>query len=301
MRVTRVAGAVLCVATAVTMAITTAGCAQPTDGRPVADRATAEQATEDAVARGIDAFQNHFAKFGDEHARVYNYLNFGDTRITTEHESFKVGDPPAVLSKRRFAADGEWSLAFTPPGSGIDYVKLDPDHRFLAPTPWVTVPSLYADGFDTCLLLTAWAACKVDTSIGQTKLDAPDEQPSEARATEDGFEVTTGALLGVMFDEGIVSIPEEQRGELTDRMRETVVPVTIRLDHAMEFTGLVVRGTVADGDAPKLEIQLEYEVLGEAGESDLPELPATKDVTAITDKAALDQFWEKFNDRTPES
>jgi hypothetical protein len=212
-----------------------------------------------------------------------------------------VGEPPAILSKRRFSADGDWAETFTPPASPIDYIKLDADHKFLAPTPYVSVPSLYAGGFDTCSLLTAWAACNVDTSIGQTKLDAPDEQPSEARATEDGFEVTTGALLGVMLDEGIVSVPEDKRDQLTDRMLQTVVPVTIRLDHSMKFTGLVVRGTVSDGDATKLEIQLEYEVLGEAEESDLPEVPAAEDVTVITGKAALDKFWEKLNDRTPEN
>lgn len=298
MRVTQVArpltSALLCVAV-------TAGCAQPTTGRPVADRATAEQATADAVERGIDAFQNHFTAFGDEHARVYNYLNFGDTKITTEHESFKVGAPPAVLSKRRYSSDGDWAETFTPPESTVDYVKLDETHAFLAPTPYVSVPTFYANGFETCLLLTAWAACNVDTSIGQTKLDAPDRQPSEARATEDGFEVTTGALLGVMLDEGIVSIPEEQREDLTEPMLDTVVPVTIRLDKSMKFTGFVVRGKVTDGEAPKLEIQLEYEVLGEAEESDLPEVPPAAEITVITDKAALDQFWEKFNDRTPEN
>ncbi|MFC4853284.1 hypothetical protein [Actinophytocola glycyrrhizae] len=297
MRVTRVTRRLVYALVGVAL---TVGCAQPTTGRPVADRETAAKATADAVRRGIDAFQDHFTNFGDEHARVYNYLNFGDTKITTEHESFKVGDPPAIVTKRRYSADGDWSETFTPPGSPVDYIKLDEDHRFLAPTPYVSVPSLYANGFQTCILLTAWAACNVDTSIGQTALDAPEEQPSEARATEDGFEVTTGALLGVMLDEGIVSVPEEQRGDLTEPMLNTVVPVTIRLDDAMEFTGFEVRGAVTGGDAPKLEIQLEYEVLGEAEESDLPDVPDEAEITAITDKAALEQFWEKFNDRTPE-
>jgi hypothetical protein len=294
MRVTsRLAGVVVCAAVA-------AGCAQPTTGRPVADRAAAAQATEDAVERGIDAFQEHFTNFGDEHARVYNYLNFGDTKITTEHESFKVGDPASVLLKRRFSADGDWSERVTPPGSKVDFIKLDADHAFMAPTPWVSVPSTFKDGFDTCFLLTAWAACNVDASIAQTALDVPDEQPSEARATEDGFEVTTGALLGVMLEEGIVSVPEDQRDDLTEPMLKTVVPVTLRFDGSMEFTGFVVRGTITDGDAPKLEMQLEYEVLGEAEESDIPAPPAAAEVTAITDQAALDAFWEKFNDRTPQ-
>jgi hypothetical protein len=297
MRVTRVTRRLACVVACAALAV---GCAQPTTGRPVADRATAEQATADAVKRGIDAFQDHFTNFGDEHARIYNYLNFGDTKITTEHESYKVGDPAAILQKRRFAADGDWSERVTPPGSKVDYIKLDADHAFMAPTPWVSVPSLFADGFETCILLTAWAACNVDTSIGQTALDAPDEQPSEARATADGFEVTTGALLGVMLDEGIVSVPEDERDALTERMRETVLPVTLRFDDAMEFTGFVIRGSVSDGDAPKLEIQLEYEVLGEAAESDIPDAPAAAEVTAITDKSALEAFWEMFNDRTPQ-
>lgn len=297
MRVTRVTRPLACALVCVAV---TAGCAQQTTGRPVADRAAAEQATEDAVKRGIDAFQDHFTDFGDEHARVYNYLNFGDTKITTEHESYKVGDPASVLLKRRFSADGDWSERITPPGSKVDYIKLDSDHAFLAPTPWVSVPSTFKDGFDTCFLLTAWAACNVDASIAQTALEAPDEQPSEARATEDGFEVTTGALLGVMLEEGIVSVPEEERDALTEPMLESVVPVTLRFDDSMEFTGFVVRGTVTDGDAPKLEIQLEYEVLGEAAESDIPEAPAAAEVTAITDQAAVDAFFVKFNDRTPE-
>lgn len=298
MRVTRVtrplACAVLCLAV-------TAGCAQPVTGRPSADREAAEQATADAVKAGIDAFQDHFTNFGDEHARVYNYLNYGDTKITTEHESFKVGDPPAILLKRRFSSDGDWSSRLTPAESTVDYIELDEDHAFLAKTPWVSVPSTFAQGFETCFLLTAWAACNVDASIGQTSLDAPDEQPSEARATEDGFEVTTGALLGVMLKEGIVSVPEDKRDGLTERMLDTVVPVTIRLDKSMKFTGFVVRGTVTDGDATKLEIQLEYEVLGEAKESDIPDVPAAEDVTAITDEAAADEFQAKLNDRTPEN
>ena len=298
MRVTRVSRPLACAVVCLAVA---AGCAQPTTGRPVADRAAAEQATADAVKRGLDAFQDHFANFGDEHARVYNYLNYGDTKITTEHESFKVGDPPAILLKRRFSTDGDWSQRVTPPESKVDYIELDEEHASLAPTPWVSVPSTFAEGFDTCFLLTAWAACNVDASIGQTTLDAPDEQPSEARATEDGFEVTTGALLGVMLEEGIVSVPEDQRDGLTERMLKTVVPVTIRLDRSMEFTGFVVRGTVTDGDATKLEIQLEYEVLGEAAESDIPEVPDPADVTAITDQAAVDEFMTKFNDRTPEN
>jgi hypothetical protein len=292
-RPARLAGAVLCVLLA-------AGCAQPTAGRPVADRAAAEQASADAVQRGLDAFQKHFVELGDEHARVYNYLNFGDLKITTEHETYKVGDPPSILYKRRFEEQGDWSETIWPSGSEVDYIKLDSDHAFLAPTPWVSVPSLYKDGFENCFLITAWVACHLDKAIGQTKLDAPDEQPNDATATDDGFEVTTGAQLKIMIDEGFISIPEEQRDGLTDPMLETVVPVLLQFDEDMSFTGFEIRDSITDGDA-KLELQIEYEVVGEAKEDDVPDPPAAAQVTAITDQAAVDAFWDKFNDRTPQS
>jgi hypothetical protein len=294
-RSARLAGAVLCLAVA-------AGCAQPTAGQPVADRASAEKATADLVTRGLDAFQQHFVELADEHARVYNYLNYGDVKITTEHESYLVGNPPSLLTKRRFSEDGDWSETLWPSKSPVDYVKLDSDHAFLAPTPWVTVPSLYADDtFQNCFVITAWVACHLDTAIGQTKLDAPEEQPSEARATEDGFEVTTGALLKVMLDEGFISIPEEERDGLTDPMLNTVVPVVLQFGKDMAFTGFEIRDSITDGDETPLELQIEYEVIGKATRDDIPEEPEAAEITAITDKAAADAFWEKFNDRTPEN
>ena len=293
-RSARLAGAALCVAVA-------AGCAQPTAGQPVANRAAAEQATTDAVKRGLDAFQSHFVNLGNEHAKVYNYLNYGDLKITTEHESYKVGSPPAILYKRRYSEDGDWSMEVTPAKSEVDYIKLDKDHTFLAPTPWVTVPSLYKDGFENCFVLTAWVACHLDTAIGQTRLDAGDQQPSEARSTDDGFEVTTGAQLKIMMSEGFISIPEDKRDGLTERQLQKVVPVVLKFDEDMNFTGFEIRDSIADGDATPLELQLEYEVVGPASKDDIPDAPSASQITAITDKAAVDAFFDKFNDRTPEN
>lgn len=293
-RTARLAGAVLCVAVA-------AGCAQPTAGQPTADRAAAEKATADAVERGLDAFQQYFVNLGDDHARVYNYLSYGDVKITTEHETWKVGDPPDILFKRRFTEDGGWSETIYQAKSPVDYIKLDPEHAFMAPTPWVSVPALYKDGFDNCYLLTAWVACHLDKAIGETKLDAPDQQPRQARVTEDGFEVTTGAMLKSMLEEGFISIPEDKRAGFTDRQLAKVVPVVLRFDENMTLTGFEIRATVTDGDATPLELQLEYEALGKATEDDIPDQPADAQVTPITDKAAVDAFFTKFNDRTPDS
>jgi hypothetical protein len=271
-----------------------AGCARPTAGEPVPNQAAADRITIDAAVR---AFQEHFAGLGDEHARVYNYLNYGDVKITTEHESYKFGEPPMTLLLRRQDEDGDQSAILHPPNDPQDYVRLDERHAHLARTPWVSVPTLFQGGFQTCFLLTAWVACHLDNALAQTKLEAPDRLPQEVVRTGDGYEVTTGALLGLMIEEGFIAIPEDRRGEITEPMLETVVPVTIQLNENMRFAGFEIRGKVSDGDATPLELQIGYEILGEALEEDFPEVPPANQVTAITDKAAADRFWEQFNTR----
>lgn len=283
-------------ALAAVVLLTVSGCTQPTAGTPAPDRAAADSIT---VEAGIEAFQDHFANLGDEHAKVFNFLNHGATKYTTEHESYKLGDPPMTVLMRRRDEDADSSAILHPPDDPMDYVRLDSRHAHLAPTPWVAVPTLYQGGFETCFLLTAWLACHLDNAITQTRLDAPDRQPARARRTDDGVQVTTGALLGLMIDEGFITIPEDERAGITAAMRDEVVPVVIRLTADLEFTGFEIRGKVTDGDAEPLELQVGYEVLGESGERDFPAKPAASDVTTITDEAAADKFWEDFNARIP--
>lgn len=283
-------------ALAAVVLITATGCAQATAGTPRANAAAADTIL---VKAGLKAFQDHFKDLGDEHAKVYNFLNYDNIELTTEHESYKYGEPPITVLERRRDEDSDSSAILHPPDAPLDYVRLDQRHANLAPTPWVSLPTIYTDGFETCFLLTAWLACHLDNAISQTKLDAPDKQPKQARRTGDGIEVTTGALLGLMIDEGFIGIPTERQGEITAQMRDQVVPVTIKLDKDMKFTGFEIRGKVDDGKAEPLELQIGYEVLGKAKPDDFPDTPAASDLTAITDQAKADKFWDDFNSRAP--
>lgn len=283
-------------AVAAVVLLAATGCARPTSGTAAPDDAAADRIT---VEAGLQAFEDHFAELGDEHAKVYNFLNYDDIELTTEHESRKYGDPPVTVLERRRDDESDSSAILHPPNDPLDYVRLDARHAHLAPTPWVSVPTLYQDGFVTCFLLTAWLACHLDNAIAQTRLEAPDRQPARARETEDGVEVTTGALLGLMIDEGFIGIPTDRRDEITARMRDEVVPITMRFDADMRFTGFEIRGKVDDGEAKPLELQIGYEVLGEAREGDFPDKPAPGEITAIKDQAAADKFWEDFNSRVP--
>lgn len=273
-----------------------AGCAQPTSGTPLADQDAAATANEETFEQGLQAFRDHFSENTEnEHATAYNYINFGDKHLTTEHESFQLGMPPVILTKRRYHEDGDWSQILTPAKSPVDYIELDEDHADLAPTPWVSTPSRLQGDFHPCYVLTSWLACKLDTAISQSTLSAPDRQPKEVRVTEEGFEVVTGATLEEMLGQLFITLTEEEQAELTQPMLEQMVPVTIRFDETMTFTGFELSAKIADGDAPTLEIQLGYETLGDSTEDDFPEVPEATDVTAITDPAAAELFWTRFN------
>jgi hypothetical protein len=283
-------------ALAAVVLVSATGCTQPTSGTPAPDRKAADAIT---VKAGLKAFEDHFGDLGDEHAKVYNFLNYGDIHLTTEHESHKYGDPPVTVLDRRRADESDSSSILHPADDPMDYVRLDEKHANLAPTPWVAVPTLYQDGFQTCFLLTAWLACHLDNAISQTRLDAPDRQPAKAQRTGDEVVVTTGALLGLMIDEGFIGIPPEKEAEVSAQMRDEVVPVTITLDADMKFTGFEIRGKVDDGKAEPLELQIGYEVLGESSENDFPDKPAASELTTIADPVAAEKFWTDFNARVP--
>jgi hypothetical protein len=284
------------VALAAVVLLTATACAQATAGQAAPNQEAADKIL---VKDGIKAFQDHFSNLGDEHAKVYNFLNYDDIQLTTEHESHKYGDPPVTVLERRRDKESDASAILHKPDDTVDYVRLDERHAYLAPTPWVSVPTLYLDGFETCYLLTAWLACHLDNAIAQTKVEARDRQPARSQRTADGVEVTTGALLGLMLDEGIIGIPEERQAEISAQMRDQIVPVVIKLDSRMKFTGFEIRGKIDDGKSEPLELQVGYEVLGKSAPEDFPDTPASSDLTTITDETKADKFWEGFNSRTP--
>jgi hypothetical protein len=276
--------------------IAASACAKATAGQAAPNPEAADAIL---VEDGLEAFQGHFENLGDEHAKVYNFLNYDDIRLTTEHESHKLGDPPMTVLERRRDKESDASAILHQPDAPVDYVRLDERHAYLAPTPWVSVPTLYQGGFENCYLLTAWLACHLDNAIRQTTTEARDRQPARAARTGDGVEVTTGALLGLMLDEGMIGIPEERQAEISAQMRDQIVPVTIKFDDRMKFTGFEIRGKVDDGKSKPLELQIGYEKLGESAPEDFPDTPAPSELTTITDEAAADKFWDGFNSRTP--
>jgi len=260
-------------------------------GTPAADQQAADKVKAADYERGLKSFREHFAKLGDEKAKVYNYA---DQKRTNEFESAKLGDPPAtVLTKRRDKAE-EPVLIVHEAGDAIDYVQLDRSHSNLAPTRWVSTPADIPKGasWRPEYLLTSWFAAKLAEAVAQTKLDVPDQQQRVAQPRPGGgYELLTGATLGTMMDEGIATVPEEVKGKVTAEMKATVLPVRMEFDADWTFTKLEVRATVP-GEPTQLELQVGYEVAGRPSKADIPAAPPAGQVTAITDQAALAKFWK---------
>jgi hypothetical protein len=285
-------------------AVLLAGCGRSVAGSAQPNRAESDRATAAAYAKGIEAFQAHFRRLGDEKAKVYNYFIFGDTRRTNEFESAKLGDPPATTwvktrEKSGGANDGDPVTFLHPADAEVDYLKLDRRHARLAPTPWVSVPTTSPKGvpFDPISLVTSWVAVKLDAALSQTKLDAPDRQERTVRSTRDGYELHSGITLKSAIDGNLASVPDELKGKVPTDMTSAVIPVRIDFGPNWEFRKFEVVGTVP-GD-PELRIQVGYEVAGEASRNQFPPTPQPAEVTAITDSAAVDKFYDDLSKNEP--
>jgi hypothetical protein len=285
------------------LGIVLTGCARQVTGTAKVNQADADRATAETHERGMRAFTRYFADLGDERARVYNYVNYAGRKLTNEFESFKFGDPVTLLETKRRDSTDDTMAILHPPGSELDYVRLDRKHAHLAPTPWVAMPTRHPQQFQfqSCLILTAWVACHLNEAIEQTTREARDRMPRQVRALPDGgVEVVTGVTLGSMLDEGIASVRAELKDTVPQTMRSTMIPVTITFDSAWAFTGFDVRATVA-GQPSQLDIQIGYEVAGTATKADFPQQPQPNEVTSITDKAAASAFWEELASNPDES
>lgn len=277
-----------------------AGCAQAVSGSPQADKGKADEAMATLFERSIKAFRDHFENLGDEKGKVFNYLRFGSKNRNREFEVVKQGTrTPSLLVKQSDGEPGDSYDEFHPSGANVDYVRLGDKHAHLAPTPWVSVPTIYpkSSPVNPCSTLNAFVGCRMDRALAQTKLDAPDRQPRQTAGTPDGgTEISTGITLKNAIDEDLVVPPAELADKVTAEMKNEILGVRIEFGPDGKFRKFEMRSTV-NGETP-VKVELGYEVTGESSDDDFPKVPKPNEVTALTDKAAVDKFWDDIaNDR----
>lgn len=276
------------------------GCAQAVSGSPQPDKAKADEAMAALYESSIKAFRDHFENLGDEKGKVFNYLRFGSKNRNREFDVVKRGSrTPALLVKQRDGDPGDEYDEFHPSGADVDYVKLGDKHAHLAPTRWVSVPTIYpkSSAVKSCSTLHAFVGCRMDKALAQTKLDAPDRQQKQAAETSDGgTEISTGITLGNAIKEGLVVPPKELANKVTPEMKDAILGVRIEFGSDGKFRKFELRSTVS-GETT-LEVQLGYEVTGKSNDDDFPKVPKPNEVTVLSDKAAVDKFWDDIsNDR----
>lgn len=282
---------------AIALAIgTLGGCAQAVSGTAQPNKAESDKAMAAAHDRGIKAFRGHFDSIKDEKGKLYNYLRFGSKSRDREFETAIQGNPPSLLFKQHDSDPNDSYDEFHPAGSDVNYLRLGDKHAHLAPTRWVSLPTTYPTKLGSCDSIVGFAACHLEKAIAQTKLDAPDRQPRQARAGDGIVEISSGITLGTAIDENLVIPPEDIAKSITPEMKAKILPVRIELGADGEFRKFEIRASVAEGSTT-LEVQFGYEVTGKAEKKDLPSVPANE-VTALTDKAVIDKFMDDLlNDR----
>jgi hypothetical protein len=269
------------------------GCGKAVTGTARPNQAEADKISAARYEDGIKAFRGYFDRVRDGNGKLYNYLRFGGKKRDREFDATILGNPPAILIKQHDGEPGYEYDQFHPAGSDLDYVRLGDKHAHLAPTRWVSFPTAYPKGtpVSACLTLVGFAGCHLKNAIAQTKLDAPDRQPRTARATGDGVEIDSGITLNTAMAENLIVPPEDIANQIGKDMKDTVLPVRIELGPDNEFRGFEIRATVSGGSLT-LEVQLGYEVTGKAEKSDFPDIPPANEITALTDKAAIDKLWD---------
>jgi hypothetical protein len=281
-------------ATAVVAAVLLAGCAHAVSGTAVANPRDAAKASAAAYEAGMKAFTDHFNNLSDEKGHSYYYARYGGKTLNREVDNLMLGEPPALLSKIKGAKDGDDFDKFHPAGSNLDYVRLGANLAKLAPTPWVSMSTVFPkDGFFTpCSLDGISSACGLSQALGQTKLESPDGVTKEARQNPDGtLEIHTGVTLNNFLEYKVMVFGDAVKKQLTPDMLKAVIPVTITLDSSGRFLKFELRTTI-DGEPTPLELQLGYEAHGRSATADFPSLPSADQITALPDKAAETKFWD---------
>jgi hypothetical protein len=280
-------------AVAAVTAVLLAGCAQGVAGTARPNEAEAQKARTAGYDAGITAFEEHFNNVSDEKSRAYYYVRYDDKSLDREVDAFFLGDPPAILSRISGKEDGDEFDKFHPAGADVDYARLGPKLAHLAPTPWVSEPTIYHKDLAVhpCMLDGISSACGLSKAIAQTKLESPDGLVKEARRNADGSsEVLTGITLETFLEFKVMIFSDELKKKFTPEMLNSVLPVRINFDADGRFSKFELRATVP-GEPTQLQLQLGYEVKGTTEESDFPEPPKPDEVTAL-DKAASDKFWD---------
>lgn len=206
----------------------------------------------------------------------------------------QLGSPPSRYVKNQSNQEPGMSReSLHPAGSKVKYVLLGPYYSSLAPTPWVSMP--YTDwGLSPC----AWDGYRMVCHMLNAVATAAEQTDVAKKATsfEDGsVELKAEITLRDFLKHQVINFPDPMLKKISAPMKEESIATMIRLKPDGELSNVSMNANISTG-RHKVEIHINYEVLGKPTQDDLPQKPRDKKVTKLPDKAAVDDFHERMGE-----
>lgn len=227
------------------------------------------------------------------------FARFDSRKINSTITAIQLGDPPARLSKNHSNLDSnEYLDSYHPANSPVEYLLLGPVYASLAPTHWVSTPYTAGD-LNECYWSGAQDVCKmlqaVSDSIDGGKVDGGKAAKSANSLPGGAVELTAEVTLSAFLDNRVIVFPDSISSQFDASMKSRPLQTKITLDADGKLTDLKMSGRI-DGDGHQLEINIHYRLDGVPTDNDLPKVPAASEVTALTDSAAVSDFYARMGE-----
>lgn len=230
-----------------------------------------------------------YAAVGYTHAQA----DSGES-LHQQHETSVLG--ATYWSQESTDADGMTIDRIHLGGSANTYYLFGDAYLSVSKTPWVTMPEgdIRADAESVCFYPSVWYLCGIALAWQNTRDTHGDATPVKVDVKSDGsMQLTTAVTLRAIVDASLFSLSSDLEQSISDETFNTFLPLTVFFGPDGQVTKAEING--AFGESPRLELQLGFELTGEANEENRPPDPATIDpqyVTAVTSQSEVNAFWD---------
>ncbi|MCE7005782.1 hypothetical protein LWC34_23560 [Kibdelosporangium philippinense] len=273
-----------------------AGCGQSVAGSPVPNSEAAKKSAERLYNQGISAISGYFTNVNNFRGSLFFYAAVNDRKSGSDIDVAMRGAPGeqySLMTKHRSKTPPGYDYdVYSPAGSALDYVRLGKAYTSIAPTPWVSLPTI-SDGY-VCAISGLQTLCKlVDALRAVDKAPPPGRITTASRLPDGRTEVRTEITLKAFIDNRVIGMPADVAGLIEPEMMSKLVPLKIMLSSDGALQGVEVKGAV-QGTKSRVELEVGYEARGTAVPADFPPQPQAGDVTALPDETARSDFWKRM-------
>ncbi|WP_232376369.1 hypothetical protein [Amycolatopsis aidingensis] len=287
----RLAGAAACL---VLTGSAATGCGSELAVTAVADGDDAATYVNAKFADTLKTLSEDFQGTEDRASTTDKYARVDDQWMDSTITAVQVGRPPARLSKNHSNKDStEYLDVFHPAGSPVEYLLLGPAYESLAPTPWVSTPHTGGQ-YGPCAWEGYRDVCAMLNAVGQAV--------EQGGATKQAKSLPGGATeliaeipLRIFLENRVIIFPDRLLKKVTEEMKSETIDTRIELDGAGKLRTIEMNGTIT-GES-RFEVRMKYQVQQEQPtETDLPKVPARDEVTALSDRAAVRDFYDRMGE-----